>query len=673
MSGIAGIIRFDGGPVETEQIMKITAAMACRGPDGINHWVRGSVALGQCMLRTTPESLEESQPLANEDESLVVVMDGRLDNREELRLELRSKGIILRNRTDAELVLGAYKLWVEDSPRHFLGDFAFAVWDVHRQRLFCVRDHLGIKPFYYVCGKKFLAFASDDEAFYGLAAISLEPNEDRIAAVLVPQFDGAFDYRISCLKDVIALPPGSTLSVQRTGQVAIRTYWQLKPLEENRYVSDLECEEAFRSVFSEAVRCRIKTVGHPALMLSGGIDSASIAGAVRGSLCEMPHRELDTFSAVSDEAATCAETRNIRAITKGYEEYSHYICVPTCQSIISVDDLKEAAWTNAHTIGNSILLPAMMYLAASRNGNRVMFDGIDGDLVMSTPRFYIASLMRGGAWGEAWSEACRASLNNTRLRHLSSLAIMSISARIAFLPFGVRLLRQRISNTVSKGFLRGSLINRDFATSIRLAERTRDLQANRLRRSQLSDQEQHICAITNHHMLTPWEPARAAEGFDLVASRYGVEPRHPWYDRRLIEFYISLPLRQKVRDGWTKYLVRKAMAPALGRDVTWHAEKNHLGPRFTRLLMEQSRDEIESALGAAEGNAGKYLDIKQVYSLLHRYNNDGLNQVEFNRLYDAVTMAFWLRRVERGKQGAPAETRKSVVCQRLKRPNDSVA
>ena len=425
-------------------------------------------------------------------------------------------------------------------------------------------------------------------------------------------------------------------------------------------------------MFSEAVRCSMKTVGHPALMLSGGIDSAAIAGTFRGSLCEMPHQELNTFSAVSDEAATCAETRNIRSITEGYERYSHYICVSSSQSIITVDDLKEAAWTYAHTVGNSGLLPAMMYLAAARNGNRIMCDGIDGDLVTYVPHRYMASLMRGGAWGEAWSEACQASVNNTYLRHLSPLTIMSKSAWDAFSPSGVKLLKNRFSNMVSGRVLRGSLINRDFAASIRLAERTRDLQASRIRSSQLSDQKQHICALTNNHMLTAWEIARGTQGFDLVAGRYGVEPRHPWLDRRLVEFYLRLPLRQKVRNGWTKYIVRKAMAPTLGADVTWHTGKDHLGSRLNRLLIDRSRDEIESTLRAIEGTTAKYVDIKQVYSLLDRCNN-GLDRVEFNQLYDAVTLAFWLRRIERRSQGAPAETRKRVVCQRLRDPNGSLA
>ena len=109
MSGIAGIIHFDGAPAEPGQIEDMTSAMAYRGPDGINHWAKGSVALGQCMLRTTPESLEETQPLRNEDDSLVLVMDGRVDNWEELRRELLGRGAVPRTRGDAGLGLRAFE------------------------------------------------------------------------------------------------------------------------------------------------------------------------------------------------------------------------------------------------------------------------------------------------------------------------------------------------------------------------------------------------------------------------------------------------------------------------------------------------------------------------------------------------------------------------------------
>jgi asparagine synthase (glutamine-hydrolysing) len=100
MSGIAGIIHFDGRPVEPGQVEAMTTAMHYRGPDGIHHWHLGNVALGQCMLRTTPESLEKTQPLNNEDETLVLVMDGRVANLEELRRELMGKVALLRGNTE---------------------------------------------------------------------------------------------------------------------------------------------------------------------------------------------------------------------------------------------------------------------------------------------------------------------------------------------------------------------------------------------------------------------------------------------------------------------------------------------------------------------------------------------------------------------------------------------
>ena len=188
MSGIAGIIHFDGKPVEPGLIEKMTSAMAHRGPDGINHWVKGSVALGQCMLRTTPESLEEHQPLTNEDESLVLVMDGRVDNWEELRRELLGRGAVLRNRSDAELVLRAYEIWGRDCLAHIDGDFALVIWDARRQEAFCARDRMGHKPFNYHWDGKTLAFASELHAILALPWVPEIPNEGMLAEFLAAEW-----------------------------------------------------------------------------------------------------------------------------------------------------------------------------------------------------------------------------------------------------------------------------------------------------------------------------------------------------------------------------------------------------------------------------------------------------------------------------------------------------
>ena len=206
MSGIAGIIRFDGAPVEPGLIAKMTAAMPYRGPDGINHWVRGPVALGQCMLRTTWESHAETQPLTNEDETLILVMDGWLSNWEELRAELLAKGAPLRTRADAELVLRAYETWGKDCLSRIDGDFAFVIWDQRVREAFCARDRIGNKPFNYHFDGKTLVFASELHAILGLPWVPEVLNEGMIAEIASDEWMSREEtiwtgiYRISPIK-----------------------------------------------------------------------------------------------------------------------------------------------------------------------------------------------------------------------------------------------------------------------------------------------------------------------------------------------------------------------------------------------------------------------------------------------------------------------------------------
>ena len=185
MSAIAGIVHFDGAPIAPGLIEKMTSAMAQRGPDGIDHRVQGSVALGQCMLRTTPESLGEHQPLGNEDGHLVLVMDGRVNNYEELRREFLARGALLRDRSDAELVLRAYEAWGEDCPDRIIGEFVFFIWDARQRRLFGARDAAGTRHFYYHAGNGWFAFASEIKGLLALGRIEPRLNKSRLLDYLV--------------------------------------------------------------------------------------------------------------------------------------------------------------------------------------------------------------------------------------------------------------------------------------------------------------------------------------------------------------------------------------------------------------------------------------------------------------------------------------------------------
>ncbi len=637
MSGIAGIIRCDGQPVEPGQVEAITAAMRSRGPDGSYHWRQGKVALGLCMLRTTPESLEETQPLLSDDGALVMVFDGRLDNRDELKQTLMLQGMAPRSSTDAELVLGAYRRWGEESPQHLLGDFAYVVWDGRHQKLFCARDHMGARPFYFVSNRQIFAFASEDEALLGLPGVSNQPNEELIAHMLVPAFHD-FDTQPAWLKDVSALMPAQSMVVADNGAPRMSTYWRLEPGEESAYASDQECQEAFLAVFGEAVRCRMRSAGPVAAMMSGGLDSAGIAAMVKRLLPEMPGKEFHSYSAIFDHPETCVESQCIQSLTKDLGANAHFLSVPSFRGMASVEDLIDIAWSKAHPTDNSILLPMMMCQAASRNQHRVVLNGVSGDLTMYVPNRYPAYLMRDGQWRQAW-QACRAaSHNNTYLRGVSPLKLWLLNAGTAYLPGKLKPLARRLRGQRSP--LAHSVIKPAFAQKLQLAERLRIEQAAAAQPEYANLRQAHA-EVINSPILGI---VLGLTGYEHMAGRYGVELRDPWADKRVVEFFLRLPLHFKVRDGWTKYLMRSAFGSELEAKVRQRLGKEHLGWHFASRLMRETPKFISQTLeNDLENTLGDYVDLDALRVRYQNFQTRGDDE-ERDFFFEVMTLVLWLRR-----------------------------
>src|SRR5262249_48512898 len=149
MSGIVGILHLDGAPVDRGLLRRMTDFMKFRGPDEQRIWVDGNVGFGHTLLRTTFESEHEHQPFSLDGKTWIVA-DARVDTQTELIAKLKAHGEdVKRGVPDVELLLRSYRVWGEDCVHHLRGDFAFAVWDAPQRRLFCARDHLGVKPFFY--------------------------------------------------------------------------------------------------------------------------------------------------------------------------------------------------------------------------------------------------------------------------------------------------------------------------------------------------------------------------------------------------------------------------------------------------------------------------------------------------------------------------------------------
>jgi asparagine synthase (glutamine-hydrolysing) len=582
MSGIAGIVRFDGAPIEPGLIERMTAAMAHRGPDGIPHWSKGSVALGQCMLCTTPESLDERGPLANEDASLVLVMDGRVDNWEALRRELLGRGAVLRDRTDAELVLRAYEAWGDECPDRIIGELAFFVWDARRQRLFGARDPAGTHHFYFHAGNGWFGFASEIKGLLATGLVERRLNESRLLDYLVSDFDR--DDEIGTFYEgVERLPAGHAMEITPRGPKTWR-WWNPADLPELQLRSLEEYAEAFVDQLRVAVKCRLRSNGRVGAMLSGGLDSSSIVGLIRKEFRDELREPLRTYSLIRHDRENCSDWRAISAMLEdGWIE-------PT---IIASDAARLACRSFFEGVGEfdepfapcQSFTDDMIFESAQRDGCKVVLDGIAGDMhfygfrrslgyVVTHRRPFRAPGVLGSYRRHGVKGGVR-TLARMALGRVTPRAVKSVYCRLRASGEVARAMRLAMT-----GDARG-LLRRDVATGY-LADRlaSRKQEAARLPQS---DRSAHA------ELFTSGTLSFAHEAVGQIASDHGVELRSPYSDRRLIELSIRMPAEAKLASGWYKRTLRTGMGGILPESVRWRRTVGETpGWRFREVIIAQA-------------------------------------------------------------------------------------
>jgi asparagine synthase (glutamine-hydrolysing) len=277
LSGIVGIYHRNGAPIDRARLQSLVDFLAYRGPDSRECWMEGSIGLGHAMLRTTQESLGERQPASLEGRFWIVA-DARLDSRTELIGELKRSGrVVPANAPDSELILHAYATWGTPCVEHLRGDFSFAVWDARNRQLFCVRDHFGIKPFYYTQREGLFLFSNTLNCVRMHPEVSEELNDAAIGDFLL--FGLNCDNATTSFRDIQRLPPAHSLSISPEG-LKIKRYWTPPTDGRIRYSKPEEYIENFQSLLQAAVtdRMRVSRVG---ILLSGGLDSSSVAAVAK--------------------------------------------------------------------------------------------------------------------------------------------------------------------------------------------------------------------------------------------------------------------------------------------------------------------------------------------------------------------------------------------------------
>jgi asparagine synthase (glutamine-hydrolysing) len=388
VSGIAGIYNLDGQPVDRALLGRMTDVIAHRGPDGAGHWICDSVGLGHRMLHTTSESLYEEQPVVHESGQLVLTADARIDNRKELIGTLAINGKPKEQITDAELILKAYGKWGGACPEKLLGDFAFAIWDGREHCLFCARDPLGIKPFYYHGdGRRFL-FGSELCQLFADSFVGREPNEGMIGECLACAIT---DQEETLYRGVLRLPPAHFLFV-RPGQLRKERYWDIDPSFSIRHQSNLEYAEHFLEIFTEAMRCRLRSHKPVGAFVSGGLDSSSIVSITQslyhnGALADPG---LETFSLIFP-ALDCDESNYIRDVVRMWGIKCNTVCAEELDASYYAADVSR--YQDFPNYPNGSMCDRLRILAREK-GFRVLLTGYGGDEWLTGSLYHYADLLR---------------------------------------------------------------------------------------------------------------------------------------------------------------------------------------------------------------------------------------------------------------------------------------
>ncbi len=550
MSGLAGILRFDGGPVEAGALAAMVEAVAHRGSEPATSWEAGPVGLAACLRRTTPRAAEEAQPCLDPASGTCLVLDGRIDNAAEVRAALGPDRGRLRDRSDAELVLRAFLRWGTDAFARLIGDFAVVAWDAPRQQLVAARDPMAQRPLHYLRDRRpgidALRVASEPVGVLADRGIAREPNPAMVAMHLAGDVTSTTD---TFFTGLLRLPPGHALVARLDGNVLVQPTWTWDPATAvpRRGTTAQQDEEhvaRLRALITTTVAEHLDAPDPIAAELSGGVDSSTVVGFASDALRAAGRPGLELVSLVMP-GHRYDETSFVRDVAAhvGRPVFEH---VPEPMGAAYFED----------EIRRTLLPPAppnvSMVEATTRfaleGGCRVVLAGHGGDEWLSGNRYALADDLRG-----LRLRGLRARARDDRTLWPARTPLHHL-VRDGLLP----LLGRPYSRVPSTAHLPAR-----FRREVDLDHRLR--QHDRLQGPSLATA---AVAAGLRRGQTIYEREQAERAY----ARWGVERRSPLDDRRVLDLALGMPddiRRRGLATKWALRVAAKGLVPDSVRQRGW--------------------------------------------------------------------------------------------------------
>ena len=558
MCGIAGIISPDTSLVSIERLKKMTDAIAHRGPDGEGHWINssGNISLGHRRLAIIDLSDAGKQPMHYLGR-YTIIHNGEIYNYLELKEELLKKGYNFFSKTDTEVIAAAYDCWQEECVDRFDGMFAFAIWDAETKTVFCARDRFGEKPFYYYAGNNQFVFASEMKAIWA-AGIERKPNLKMLFNfITIGYTDNPLNPAETFFENIYKLPAASTLSffTDKTQDLNIETYWDIDLNISNKKIKEEEAIEQFQQLFQSSIQKRLRSDVQIGTSLSGGLDSSSVLASVfslaTSKQSGIQHSPLTAFTAIfpgyeKDEFAYA------QVVAEKYK-LPHYTTAVTAAELISSFE-KLSRHQEEPVTSASAVAQFKLYELAKQHDVKVLLDGQGADETLAGYHKYYKWY-----WQELFS--------NRRL--IGSGEIKAARKNGVKEPFGYRNIIAAMFPDLATVFLEQQYLLH--------ALQQKDLTADFIK---MQSKEAYYTTPAHYNLNGVLYFNTIQHGLeellryaDRNSMAHGIEVRLPFLNHELVEFLFTLPSKFKIRNGWTKWLLRKAMDKNLPAEIAWRKDK----------------------------------------------------------------------------------------------------
>ena len=640
MSTIFGIFNRNGEDISGEAFSSWRNAMDYWEPDATGSWVRDAVGLGHLMLWNTPESKLDSVPRLLDDESnpVVITADVRLDNRSELVRDLSDQPQLAGRETDTitdtELLLAAYQQWGVDSPGKLLGDFAFVIWDGRKQCLFCARDHVGIKQFYFHLSDTRFVFANDLKGLMQHPGIPTRINDEAVANFLTHSqlVSNTLTFFVHAQK----LPPAHTLLIKGAA-VQKKCYWRAEDAPGVHLPDTPAYAARLGELFEQAVHARVRSAYPVTSHLSGGLDSSCIAVIAARKLAEKGEQLRScnwVHSPTEDDDASHMEWSNSKAIAAAEDIDHDYVD-------INESDIFQQISKHSIAYGDSAIFFNEYVLsdAVSGSGSRTILSGWGGDELATYhgQSYYSDLFLRGRVW-KVFSEI-RSKVSKKDKHGLKNVlgafyhkVILPMTPRSLYGKMPKNQCTEPVFPFVSKSFM--PMIEKQMKKPAVLS-----MQPQTTIRG-------HMLAFWNHGHL-----GCRAESWAASAIPKRLEYRYPLLDKRIIEFVLGVPPEHFVNDGVGRYLFRLSAEGMLPGDILWSNLKSdrHRVER-TAALMLSAYKRLATDKEIVDGHSD-YIDKDKLLSLLERFAWTGLDRDTLGMIVDFQTAISVIQSFPANKSG----------------------